>query len=76
MAIIGVKNGDLSVDKASQIHKLAGHINDSIYSEAKIAAFVAQDGGTPPNIGEFPIGESNLSGKALIPDKSKQEPTK
>ena len=71
MAMIGVKNGDMTIDKASQIHKLAGQINDSIYSEAKLAAFVSQAGGTAPNLGELPLGNSNISGSSLLPNKSK-----
>lgn len=67
MAIMGVKNGDLSVDKASQIHKLAGHINDSLYSEAKLAAFIAHAGGNPPTLGHLPIGpDGTVDGKALL----------
>lgn len=31
----GVKDGDLPVDKASQITKLAGQVNESIYAEIK-----------------------------------------
>lgn len=67
MAILGVKNGDLSVDKASQIHKLAGHINDSLYSEAKLAAFIAHAGGNPPTLGHLPIGaDGSVDSRALM----------
>lgn len=35
----GVLNGDLQIDKALAIHKLAKNIEGSLYSETKIAMF-------------------------------------
>lgn len=69
MSILAVKNGDMAIDKAAQIHKLAGHINDSLYSEAKLAAFVASAGGTPPNLGSLLIGASDINGQQLAAPK-------
>lgn len=36
-AIIAVKNGEMNVQAASQIQKMAAQINESFYSEIKVA---------------------------------------
>ncbi len=36
-AILAVKNGDMNVQSASQIQKLAAQINESFYAEIKVA---------------------------------------
>ncbi len=69
MSILAVKNGDMAIDKAAQIHKLAGHINDSLYSEAKLAAFIASAGGTPPNLGSLQIGVNEVNGQLIAAPK-------
>lgn len=60
MAMLGVKSGDLAIDKASQISKLAAQLNDSLYSEAKLATLMAKSGKMPPRLGQLPIGESDV----------------
>ena len=35
--MVGVKDGVVTVEKASSIHKLAGQINESLYAEIKAA---------------------------------------
>lgn len=69
LAMLGVKNGDLTVERAEQIQKLAGHVNDSLYSEAKLAAFIAHAGGQPPRLGELELGRSEVEGRNLLPPK-------
>lgn len=57
--MVGVKNGDLAVDKASQINKLAGQINESMYAEVKVAVIRKQAGEVMPTMGDMNIGESD-----------------
>ncbi len=66
MAMMGVKNGDLSTEKAAQIGKLAGPLHTSLYSEAKLATLTAKSGKTPPRLGTLPIGESNVDASAVV----------
>jgi hypothetical protein len=35
----GVMNGDMEIDRANALHKIAKNISDSLYSETKIAMF-------------------------------------
>lgn len=37
--LVGIKNGHVAVDRASSITKMAAQINESFYSEIKIARF-------------------------------------
>lgn len=53
----GVLNGDLDVERASALHKLAKNISDSLYSETKIAMFHNEVGQTMSKFGELPIGD-------------------
>jgi hypothetical protein len=53
----GVLNGDLDVDKATALHKLAKNISDSLYSETKIAMFQNEVGGKIVKLGELKIGD-------------------
>ncbi len=46
----GVLNGDLDIDRATALHKLAKNISDSLYSETKIAMFSHEIGAAIPKI--------------------------
>jgi len=54
--MLGVKNGDLDLDKASRITKLAGQINESFYAEIKVAKVRAEAGENMPALGEMSVG--------------------
>lgn len=54
--MVGVKNGDLDLDKASRITKLAGQINESFYAEIKVAKVRAEAGENMPALGEMSVG--------------------
>ena len=53
----GVLNGDLPIDKAMAIHKLAKNISESLYSETKIAMFRNDVGKEIEAFGELPLGD-------------------
>jgi len=55
--MLGVKNGDLDLDKARNITKLAGQINESFYAEVKVAKVRAEAGENMPILGQMFIGE-------------------
>lgn len=57
--MIGVKNGDLDLDKASRITKLAGQINESFYAEIKVATVRAAAGEEFAKLGEMQIGKND-----------------
>ena len=52
----GVLNGDLDIDKALALHKLAKNISESLYSETKIAMFAHEIGGATHKMGDLPLG--------------------
>lgn len=52
----GVLNGDLDIDKATALHKLAKNITESLYSETKIAMFSHEVGKTAHAMGDLPLG--------------------
>lgn len=54
--MLGVKNGDLDLDKASRITKLAGQINESFYAEIKVAKVRAEAGQALTPLGTMLIG--------------------
>lgn len=54
--MLGVKNGDLELDKASRITKLAGQINESFYAEIKVAKIRADAGVVMTDLGAMPVG--------------------
>lgn len=56
--MIGVKNGDLSEDRASRITKLAQQVNESMYAEIKTARVRHEFGEAVVKLGEMPIGET------------------
>lgn len=53
--LLGIKNGDLSVDKASQITKMAGQINESFYSEVKVARTRKEAGQAVDALGQLKL---------------------
>lgn len=52
----GVMNGDLDIDRALALHKLAKNISESLYSETKIAMFSHEIGKDVPAMGELKLG--------------------
>lgn len=58
--MLGVKNGDLDLDKASRITKLAGQVNESFYAEVKVAKIRAEAGENMPPLGEMPINGAGV----------------
>ncbi len=62
--MLGVKNGDLSVDKASQIQKIAAQINENFYAEIKVAVVQRLSQQPVAKLGQLPLNdddnESNL----------------
>jgi hypothetical protein len=52
----GVLNGDLDIERATALHKLAKNISDSLYSETKIAMFSHEIGLEIPKMGDLEIG--------------------
>lgn len=55
--MLGVKNGDLDLDKASRITKMAGQINESFYAEIKVAKVRTEAGQQMPTLGNMAIGD-------------------
>lgn len=55
----GVLNGDLDIDRAVALHKLAKNISESLYSETKIAMFKNEIGDQIEALGELKIGDPN-----------------
>jgi hypothetical protein len=54
----GVVNGDLDINQALALHKLAKNISESLYSETKIAMFNHEVGKETYKMGDLPLGES------------------
>jgi hypothetical protein len=54
-AMQGVADGTLELEKASQLTKLAAQVNESFYSEAKVARLRAEAGDAMPKLGQLPI---------------------
>jgi len=55
--IAKVISGEVDVEKASTMHKLAKNISDSLYSETKIRMFEKEIGSTLPAMGSLPLGD-------------------
>jgi hypothetical protein len=53
----GVLNGDMELDRALALHKLAKNISESLYSETKIAMFRSEVGATIAEFGKLPLGD-------------------
>lgn len=52
----GVLNGDLDIERATALHKLAKNISESLYSETKIAMFSHEIGKEIPEMGNLSLG--------------------
>lgn len=57
----GVLNGDLDIDRAVALHKIAKNISDSLYSETKIAMFAHEIGNDTTEMGALRIGDPSES---------------
>ena len=57
-AINGVANGTMAIDKASNITKLAAQINESLYSEVKVARTQKELGRESEKFGALSLEES------------------
>lgn len=55
--LVGIKNGHVAVDKASNITKMAAQVNESFYSEIKIARVNKELGLVPAKLGDLPINK-------------------
>lgn len=53
--MVGVKNGHVDPDKASRITKLAAQVNESFYSEIKVAKTLSESGKAFSEFGDLPI---------------------
>jgi hypothetical protein len=57
--IVSVINGDIEIDDANAMQKLAKNITDSLYSETKIRMFANDIGETNKKMGDMNIGNSD-----------------
>ena len=55
----GVMNGDLDIDRALALHKLAKNISESLYSETKIAMFRHEVAQPMEKFGELQLGDQS-----------------
>ena len=53
----GVMQGQLDIERANALHKLAKNISDSLYSETKIAMFRREADLKLENFGEMLLGD-------------------
>ena len=53
----GVLNGDLDIERALALHKLAKNITESLYSETKIAMFQKEVGREIQEMGALELGD-------------------
>ena len=56
--MIGVKNGDLDAERARNITKMAAQVNESFYSEIKIAKVQMEAGQVVTDLGKLRLGSS------------------
>lgn len=56
--MVGVKDGDITIDKAARITKLAGQINESMYAEVKVAQVRLEAGIAMEALGAMKVGAS------------------
>jgi membrane-associated protease RseP (regulator of RpoE activity) len=57
IAAKSVMNGDLDIERATALHKLAKNISESLYSETKIAMFRHEVGDSIEKFGELALGD-------------------
>jgi hypothetical protein len=55
----GVLNGELDIDRAEAVHKLAKNVSESLYSETKIAMFNQEIGKEIDDLGSMSFGDPN-----------------
>lgn len=55
----GVVNGDMDIERASALHKIAKNISESLYSETKIAMFRHEIQQPMEKFGELALGDPN-----------------
>lgn len=53
----GVLNGDMKIENALALHKLAKNISESLYSETKIAMFKQEIGEQMQEMGSLKLGD-------------------
>jgi len=58
-SINAVGNGTMSSDKARDITKLAAQVNESLYSEVKVAKTQIELGKEAEKFGDLPLGTSS-----------------
>lgn len=56
--MVGVKNGILDTEKARNVTKMAAQINESFYSEIKIARVQREAGIAVSDLGDLPINKA------------------
>lgn len=56
-----VMDGDMDIERANALHKIAKNISDSLYSETKIAMFRADIGQQIDKFGAMEIGDPTNS---------------
>jgi hypothetical protein len=59
--ILGIKNGDLELNKATQITKMAEQITNSLYSEMKMQQLQIAAGRQYEAIGQMALGDVDSS---------------
>lgn len=59
--MVGIKNGDIEINKATQITKMAEQITNSLYSEMKMQQLQLQAGQKHYLIGALPLGQDDES---------------
>jgi hypothetical protein len=58
-SINSVATGTLDIQKASQITKLAAQVNESLYSEVKVARLQLELGKTASEMGALTVNQAN-----------------
>ena len=62
LTILGIKNGDIEVQKASQIIKAVEQVTNSLYAEMKLQQLAIVSGRVATNIGTLQLGDdTNLT---------------
>lgn len=57
-AIVAVQNGDMHMEAAARIGKLASQVNESFYAEMRVQHTLREAGVQVAALGELPIGAS------------------
>lgn len=59
MQLLGIKNGDVEINKASAITKMAEQITNSLYSEMKMKQLQLAAGENYAKIGSMALGDNS-----------------